>query len=440
MSGIDTSGFDRMTQPEILAEIVEDERAEISASLNTASDTVVGQINGITSDNIASAWELAEACYNALNPDAAEGTALDNLCALTGTTRLPATYATASVICVGTAATVVDADKQIELNDYGWSLDAAATIAAATAWAPATAYVVGDLRMNDTPSKIYRCVTAGTSAGAGGPTGTTDGIADNTAVWNYLAAGTGVVTAAFTADETGTGPSGNTENEADIVTAVSGWAAAFFASDSTDGTAQELDSALRIRREQLLAEAGNATESAVLADVLAVADVTSAAIFVNDGDTVDADGVPAHGFEVVVLGGDDDEIAQAIWDSKSAGIEAHGDDSGTATDSASNSQTVEFTRPTEVDIYLDYTVTTDSDFPVDGDTQIKNALTTWGNALGVGQDVVYAELWGVILGIAGVTDVTLLEIGTAPAPAGTVNIAITDRQISAWDSADITVI
>ena len=55
----------------------------------------------------------------------------------------------------------------------------------APAWILSTAYVVGDLVLNDT-NKIYECVTAGTSAGAGGPTGTGSAIADNTCVWNYL--------------------------------------------------------------------------------------------------------------------------------------------------------------------------------------------------------------------------------------------------------------
>lgn len=57
------------------------------------------------------------------------------------------------------------------------------------AWAAATAYVVGDEVTNDS-GKRYICDTAGTSAGSGGPTGTGANIADNTAQWDYVAAGT----------------------------------------------------------------------------------------------------------------------------------------------------------------------------------------------------------------------------------------------------------
>lgn len=56
-----------------------------------------------------------------------------------------------------------------------------------TAWANTTAYVIGDHVTNDTaPVKIYICTTAGTSAGAGGPTGTGTGITDGTVVWSYV--------------------------------------------------------------------------------------------------------------------------------------------------------------------------------------------------------------------------------------------------------------
>jgi len=55
----------------------------------------------------------------------------------------------------------------------------------APAWVGSTAYVQGDLVLNDT-DKIYECVTSGTSAAAGGPTGTGSAISDGTVVWDYI--------------------------------------------------------------------------------------------------------------------------------------------------------------------------------------------------------------------------------------------------------------
>jgi hypothetical protein len=52
------------------------------------------------------------------------------------------------------------------------------------AWTITTAVILNELRSNG--GNTYVCVTAGTTAGAGGPTGTGTGIADNTAVWDYV--------------------------------------------------------------------------------------------------------------------------------------------------------------------------------------------------------------------------------------------------------------
>ena len=64
---------------------------------------------------------------------------------------------------------------------------------AAKPWVAATAYVVGDKVKNN--SNVYKCSTAGTSAGSGGPTaGSGTAITDNTAKWDFVAAVSGLET------------------------------------------------------------------------------------------------------------------------------------------------------------------------------------------------------------------------------------------------------
>ncbi len=46
---------------------------------------------------------------------------------------------------------------------------------------------MGQIVTNDAPSRDYVCVTSGTSAASGGPTGTGAGIVDGTCVWDYVA-------------------------------------------------------------------------------------------------------------------------------------------------------------------------------------------------------------------------------------------------------------
>jgi hypothetical protein len=53
------------------------------------------------------------------------------------------------------------------------------------AWASGTAYKKGEVVTADS-GKLYRCITAGTSAGSGGPNGTAADITDNTVHWAYV--------------------------------------------------------------------------------------------------------------------------------------------------------------------------------------------------------------------------------------------------------------
>lgn len=64
-------------------------------------------------------------------------------------------------------------------------------VAAATvAWVNTTAYVVGDYRSNG--GLTYVCTVAGTSAGSGGPSGTSTSITDGTVTWSWVPAISGV--------------------------------------------------------------------------------------------------------------------------------------------------------------------------------------------------------------------------------------------------------
>ncbi|OUW98276.1 MAG: hypothetical protein CBD88_01850 [Flavobacteriales bacterium TMED228] len=71
---------------------------------------------------------------------------------------------------------------------YIWNADtgvACTVTISIAAWTANTAYAIGDIVKNDS-GKIYKCDTAGTSAGSGGPTGEGSDITDNTARWDYL--------------------------------------------------------------------------------------------------------------------------------------------------------------------------------------------------------------------------------------------------------------
>lgn len=77
-------------------------------------------------------------------------------------------------------------DRTRVINNLAYNCSEAAfenVEASPSNWAISTAYVLEDRRVNG--GGVYVCVTAGTSAGSGGPTGTGTGITDGTVVWDY---------------------------------------------------------------------------------------------------------------------------------------------------------------------------------------------------------------------------------------------------------------
>lgn len=76
----------------------------------------------------------------------------------------------------------------------GWICTTAGAFANSGAWAPLTPYTRGDATtapqsVTNDGGKIYWCTVTGTSAGAGGPTGTGLDIVDGTCHWRFIAAG-----------------------------------------------------------------------------------------------------------------------------------------------------------------------------------------------------------------------------------------------------------
>jgi len=441
--GVTSTGFVKKTLEDIKTEIEAALRASLGDGLNLLSTSVFGQLIGIMADRESEIWDVAEEVYGSQYPQSASDQSLDNVCAITGITRLQPVATSVDVQCTGTPATVITAGKIVSNDaDVLFELDANATIVAAAAWAGTTAYNVGDIVTNS--SNIYVCTTAGTSAGAGGPTTTADGIADNTVVWNFVGDGTGNILATFSASETGpfqcvAGAIDTEDSKGAIETPVSGWEDARNLVDGDVGRNLETDAELRLRRESLLASTGNATLDALIAKVGEVDNVTQSIAFENTTDATDVDGLPPHSFECIVQGGTDQDIIDAIWDTKAAGIETYGSTSGTATDSIGNTHTVKFSRPTTKPIHFIVDVTTDTDYPTNGDDQIKAAIKAFGDAFLIGEDVITTQFYEIIFAISGVVDVTKIWIGLVDPPVGAANIVLAKDELATFATADIDV-
>jgi hypothetical protein len=93
-------------------------------------------------------------------------------------------------------------------------------------------------------------------------------------------------------------------------------------------------------------------------------------------------------------------------------------------------------------MYVVCDVTTNSEYPSDGDAQVAAALLAEGGLLGVGDNVLLWKFIASLDAIGGITDVEVfIQSGGFPVPpAGNTNISINFRQIARFDSARINII
>jgi uncharacterized phage protein gp47/JayE len=417
--GVLSTGFSKKTRQDIIDEINASLLEDISPNLNLTSTSIIGQIVGIIADQLSQDWDVLNDAYDSQYPDSAASTSLDNVSSITGTTRLAATASTTTLIVTGDNATVLTVGRQARVPAGGtFETDAGVTINTATAWAGSTAYSLGDLRQNDSPANIYLCVTAGTSAASGGPTGTGTAITDGTVVWRFVGIGAGYNTVASTATETGEIVA-QIYQITEIVTAVSGWKGVNNLADATTGTEIETDPALRERREDRLAAGGNATIEAIRAALLEVLNVADAFVFENTTDVTDANGLPPHSVQATVVGGTDADIAQTVFEKKAAGIETYGTDiSEVIVDSQGTNHTINADRADLMEIWVDITVITNGDYPTDGDTQVATVLAAQGNELTIGEDVIFKQMEAAALescgGVSGVVDIQSFYMDKQP--------------------------
>ena len=177
--------------------------------------------------------------------------------------------------------------------------------------------------------------------------------------------------------------------------------------DADGGLEKESDESLRIRFLESLARGGGSTTDAIRAAVLTLETVEDCLIFENETDAV-VNTIPGHAFKPYVLGGTDLDIQTAIYTVKSVGIESNGALENAFNDDSGNEITIGFTRPDSINVWVEVTVTSGGDYPVDGDAQVELAVINYIDNLGMGEDVVLFSLSNTIANnVQGVTNLAI---------------------------------
>lgn len=211
--------------------------------------------------------------------------------------------------------------------------------------------------------------------------------------------------------------------------------------EPTDGGQEEEDDDdLRQRAEDSITEGSRATANALITNVLNIDGVVSVILMKNE----DGELGELPGWEMVVQGGDEEEIAQTIAENMAAGDTAYGGNYGDKVEEdvrLENGQDwkVEFSRPEQVDIYVEATVVKTEkyygeDYVINNIVDYIGGDDTEGKIvkgdLGVSDDVIHGEIEFAIREIDGVYDVEDLKIGTEDPPESDSNITIEDFQVS----------
>jgi uncharacterized phage protein gp47/JayE len=367
----------------------------LGTSVNLLPESVFGQLIDIYSEREALLYELGEAIYNS-QYIGASGVSLDLVLGITGKRRKAATPSI--------------------LVDFEFTFTGAATVPAGATFSDP-----------DDSAKIFETVEAVVATGAGT---LTSNLASTTL--GAISANAGTIT--------------------QIDSPIGGLSSVTNPAAAVPGTAQETDSAARIRIQNLPTISINGTadsmENAVrqlntVSENITPVQIDSVAAIVNNLDVADGDGRPPHSVEMVILqsGGAterDSEIAAVIAGSKPQGIQLTSTTgssySETVTLEGGNTRDVIFSRPAEIDIYVDVDVVKNSDYPADGDTQVQTAIINYINSLPVGGNVIVygsSSITTAITSITGIIDFDLY-VGTTPgtAPGATDNISINSASIA----------
>lgn len=479
MAGLTDAGFIIKR----LADILADDRAlavqlfqdliQPGDTVNTDDSSALGRLISLAAPSEADLWEAAQEVYAAFDPNSATGIALDNLVAYAGLTRKEQTFTTSSILVAGDTNTLVPVGQTVSSSTTGEQFTTVGAISLAASNASgitvsvvtlqdSTAYTITYANTTTSNTITYTSDASATVAEilaglqgviAGAHPTLTSSVVGTTLVIdrndifqtvNFTTSANLGITKVRTVGEVVAINSGVTEQPANtidtILTPMLGWDSVINPVAATPGEERETDEELRLRFRNGKFDRATNTLDAIYSALINLDNVSEVTIYENDTSVVDGNGVPAHSFLPIVSGGLSTDIANAIWDNKPIGILSYGNTTVSINDVQGFPHDVSFSRPDPVVIYISMDITTDVNFPPNGNDAIKSALISYFEAnFGTGDDVIYSRLYTPINSIPG-HEVVSLTIGTSPAPVGTSNIVIAFDEIASLNTANITVV
>ena len=344
MTQLTDTGFERTRLIDRLAEIQGDARAIFGQDIDLSSDTMDGQHISLFAEAIADLDELAELVWMSFDPDLAFGNSLSRLVKINGIERSQGAYSIVNLTVTGTPLVLIPKGSSVS--------NASGTV---------EVYTTEDVRIDET----------------------------GTAIVEAMPESMGAISAS-----------------ADTLTVIKsplfGWSSVTNAAAMTVGKIRESDQALRTRRRGSVSKGNrNMTEAlwAKLSDLSGVIDVS---VLENATQNEDSRGLPPHSIHVVIAGGDDNEIAETIWLSKTGGTVVAGTESHIVIDEVGGEQVMKFSRPVDASINIEVFITPLSGYSFSTESLIKNALVSYlQETISVGGSIINSALYSPLNDIGG---------------------------------------
>jgi uncharacterized phage protein gp47/JayE len=465
--GLSPQGFKQKRLTDIIQSMNSRIADQLGVQISTEANSVFGQLIGVFSYEIADLWEQTAQVYGAMYPHTASGVSLDNASALAGISPISAEKTTVVCTCYGTNGTQIPYGSQIASSSNNnivfqcaepeavistmSSCDVGITLSSVSAGAytvtidgtPHTYTASGTETIAQVLTALGSSITEVTASVENDVLNLTEANQEDTfaiAITNNLVFDRIGSPVTFECTQTGaiTPAVGDLT---DIITTYAGWDAVSNNVPANTGREAESDTALRQRWNGSLYTRSVGMTDSIASALLTLNGVTSAYVYENDQDTIDAEGRPPHSIEAVVNGGESAEIGLTIWQKKSAGIDTFGSQSVTINDSQGFPHVINFNRPLVVDVYLNITVTEypEEALPPNAQTLITEAVLNYGNSLTVGNDVILQRFMGAIYqSVAGIGYITITA-STDGVTYSTNNISIDSRHVASFDATRIQV-
>lgn len=396
MGDITDTGYQIKTENEYFEQII-NKLLEIDPNWNIEASSPDWIKAASDAEILALLDEAIKIAYDSKDPAKAKDIDLNNLVYFQSLSRKDGTKSNVPVICSGVAGTVIPAGKRISssVNNSVWAIDNHVEIGSSgTVNATATNEVVGPIEANlDTITNII----------------------DSIAGWQSV-----------------------TNHQVPVL-----------------GTNKETNSALRLRFFESIGSQGENQIDSIQGTLLGVDDVRRVRIYENFTNAVDSNGIPDHSLAILVDGGTDQDVARAIFDTKSVGVNMFAAGTSVVVNVVSekyrnNNMDITFSRPIYEDITIDITIQDDGNLPPSATNEIKEAVISYTqgtlidtdngfneSGFSIGEDVAISRFYtpiNKVIGAYGSSYVTDLKLNNVAS-----NVSIAYNELSRFVKSNIVV-